>query len=175
MLDNQAFGEQLIHEFDLSNLYTIGRFWEAGSCPHLFGCAVEGRSVRYLGELFARQPGRSQTERVIVPEGTTALLIAELEQESTTIERVRVNGRLYSSVIFLNKGDTVELAVRSGDAIELTGFYTARHSGLPDPWLRNSVVHEFMLCATPPVTPDLQKTSWNGKKEGLVSKGLKDD
>ena len=33
---NGKTSSQQIHELDLSNLYTIDRSWECGSCPHLF-------------------------------------------------------------------------------------------------------------------------------------------
>lgn len=140
--------EQSIHEFDLSNLYTMDRSWEAGSCPHLFSYGCDGRSLRYLGELFARQPGSSMTERLVIPQGTAALLIAELETEQTTIEEIRINGQIHLSHLSLQKGDMVRLPGRPGDVIELSGYYTAGLTALPDPWVRNCLIHEFMLRGT---------------------------
>ena len=63
-----------------------------GSCPHLFSIGVGSPVPRYLRELFARQPGKAQTERIIVTAETSTLLIAELEFEQTIIEEIRVNG-----------------------------------------------------------------------------------
>lgn len=88
--------EQQIHEFNLSNLYTISRFWEMGSCPHLFAIQNGRATLKYLRELFARVPGKVETEHITVSTGTTALLIAELESEQTTIDSIRVNGKSFS-------------------------------------------------------------------------------
>jgi hypothetical protein len=71
---------QYVHEFDLSNLFTITRFWEVGSCPHLFAFEDSHRPLRYLGELFAHSPGIAQVEHFIVPGKISYLLIAELEK-----------------------------------------------------------------------------------------------
>ena len=146
--DSSATLRQLIHEFDLSNLYTIGRFWEAGSCPHLFGCAADTRLIRYLGELFAREASRSQSEHLVVPAGIRAMVIAELERESTTIEEIRVNGIRRRSQLRLQQGDVLRVPVRPGDVVELKGYYTAVSEGAPDPWRRNCIVGEFMASAS---------------------------
>ena len=144
---SSAIREQPVHEFDLSNLYTISRFWEAGSCPHLFAYTADSRLIRYLGEVFARQSGRSQSEHVVVPDGIATLVIAELERERTTIEEIRVNGIRRICRAHLERGDVLRIAVQPGDVVELRGHYSAEREGLPDPWLRNSVIWEFMMCA----------------------------
>ena len=143
--------EQPIHEFDLSNLYTIDRFWEAGSCPHLFATTPDSRFPRYLGELFARQAGRSQTERVIVPAGIRALVIAELETERTTIEEIRVNETRRISLVDLERGDVLWVPVEPGDVVDLRGYYTAAGETAPDPWLRNCIIGEFMSAVSTPL------------------------
>lgn len=136
--------EQQIHEFNLSNLYTIGRYWEMGSCPHLFSM-INGTSVpKYLGELFAQQPAEVQTERIIVSADTTAFLIAELEVEQTIIEEILVNGNSFLRNATLNKGAMVWIPVQHGDVVELTGYYVAQAVSQTDPWLRNSLIHEFL-------------------------------
>ena len=53
-------------------------------------------TLKYLRELFARVPGKVETEHITVSTGTTALLIAELESEQTTIDSIRVNGKSFS-------------------------------------------------------------------------------
>jgi len=151
--------EQLLHEFDLSNLYTISRFWEVGSCPHLFARVNDGGSLQYLGELFAGATLRPQSERVAVPDGIGALLIVELQRERTTIEELRINGLHHISQVCLEQGDVVWLSVRPGDIVELRGYYSAEHSALPDPWLRNSVISDFMMCATQHGAPSVAGTA----------------
>jgi hypothetical protein len=133
--------EQPIHEFDLSNLYTIGRSWEAGSCPHIFAV---GEQIRYLGEIFSLTPSLRQRERFIVPDGIGKLVVAELEAETTIVEQVLINEEKVRSRVNLECGEFIELGVQPGDIVELTGYYIPERFALPDPWFRNIVVYEFM-------------------------------
>src|SRR6266849_3490341 len=127
---------------------TIERFWEAGSCPHLFACTADSHLPRYLGELFTRQAGGSQSEHLIVTGGIRALVIAELETESTTIEEIRVNGTRRTSLVHLERGDVLWVPVQPGDVVDLRGYYTAAGGTAPDPWLRNCIIGEFMMSAS---------------------------
>lgn len=136
--------EQQIHEFNLSHLYSIRRYWEMGSCPHLFSLQNGTGALKYLRELFARQPGNMQTERITVSTGTTALLIAELESERTIIDHIRVNGKSFSRSVILEKGAKIWIPVQSADVVELTGYYVTQVAGTTDPWLRNSLIYEFL-------------------------------
>ena len=134
--------EQPIHEFNLSNVYTVDRYWEAGSCPHLFSIR-SGRFV-YCGELFARQPGKFEVEQVIVGEGITALLICELELETTMIEEIRLNERIIKDHLTLTTDEVARIPVRHGDVVTLRGYYISRGSNPTDPWLRNSLIRNFV-------------------------------
>ena len=144
--------EQQIHEFNLSHLYSIRRYWEMGSCPHLFSITNGTGPPKYLRELFARQPGKAQTERIKVSADTDSLLIAELELEQTIIAEILVNGRPFLRNATLNKGALVWVPVQPGDVVELTGYYVARAASPTDPWLRNSLIQEFLEQA-PPAAP----------------------
>ena len=141
--------EQQIHEFNLSNLYSIHRYWEMGSCPHLFSITKGTSSPKYLRELFARRPGKAQTERIMVPAKTSSLLIAELEFEQTVIEEILVNGNLFLRDATLGKGALVWVPAQPGDVVELTGYYVTRASSPTDPWLRNLLIQEFLEQAAP--------------------------
>jgi HNH endonuclease len=144
--------EQQIHEFNLSHLYSIRRYWEMGSCPHLFSITNGTRPPKYLRELFARQPGKAQTERIKVSTDTDSLLIAELELEQTIIEEILVNGNPFMRNATLNKCALVWVPVQPGDGVEMTGYYVARAASPTDPWLRNSLIQEF-LDQAPPAAP----------------------
>jgi len=141
--------EQQMHEFSLSNLYTINRHWEMGSCPHLFAMQKSSATLKYLRELFARVPGKVQMEHIIVSSDTSALLIAELEPEQTTIDYIRVNGKYVSRSVILEKGTRIWIPVQLGDVVELAGYYVAQMAGTTDPWMRNSLIHEFLEQAAP--------------------------
>lgn len=139
--------EQALHQFDLSNLYTISRFWEAGSCPHLFAVESERTTRKYLRELFARTPGKRATESILVERGIRALIIAELEPERTILNEVRVNGRLSLKGLTLNQGQSLQVEVCSGDLVQITGQYDSLPGARPEPWERNRRVNEFILRA----------------------------
>ncbi len=134
--------EQSMHEFDLKNLYTISRFWEAGSCPHLF--AQYTSEVKYLGELFSRSPGASEYHHVDVPLGSNALIVAELEPELAVIQSIRVNGELKIEGTELGQGETLLVRAASGDDVEFVGYYLAGFSGHLGPWQKNHLIAEFM-------------------------------
>jgi hypothetical protein len=135
--------EQVLHEFDLANLYTISRFWEAGSCPHLFTASTKPRGIRYIQELFGQQPGQMKVERFVVPDGTRKLIVAELEVETTWIESIRVNGIRHTAGLHLDQGDTLVITVQPGDRVEFVGYYVTKNPTLISPWERNCLVAGF--------------------------------
>jgi len=92
-----------IREFDLSNLYIIDRFWECGSCPHLFLETSYGK--KYSGELFAKTPNEVQINSIQIPSDVNSCIVAELEHEMTHIIKVFVNNNLLYSNVVLNKND----------------------------------------------------------------------
>jgi hypothetical protein len=138
--------EQSLHELNLSNLYTIDRYWEAGSCPHLF--SVRNGKLFYCGELFAHRPGKLEVVQIIVRKGTTALLICELELETTMIEEIRLNEQIINDHVSLSTGEVVHIPVCHGDVVTLRGYYIARGSNPTDPWLRNSLIRNFVRLST---------------------------
>ncbi len=142
---------QDIHELDFSNLYVLSRFWEMGSCPHVFFRRSRTRKILYVGELYGRAPNLVQTNRLIVPSGVDAVIIAELEREETHVIHARVNGVTVCSNCHLAQGDELILHVREGDSVTLTGSYrliTQSPSVRSDPYLRNEVVSGYMINAT---------------------------
>ncbi|BCA55955.1 hypothetical protein W02_30950 [Nitrospira sp. KM1] len=137
--------EQQIHDFNLKSLYTINRYWEMGSCPHIFFLGQETILPEYYGELFAKQPGESHQEIIIIPSGIDTVLIVELEPEQTIIEEISINKSLYRTMVRLNQGDALSIPVKSGDLIDLKGHYISKSTAATDPWFRNALVHGFIL------------------------------
>ena len=74
---------QEIHDFDLSNMYTIDRSWECGSCPHLFISSKSGQNISYCKELLAHCCLVDGKENFFVPEHVDSIIIAEIEDEVT--------------------------------------------------------------------------------------------
>lgn len=143
--------EQEVHQLDFSNLYTIDRSWEAGSCPHLFLEHSLDSSLTYWGELWAGAPDQSQVDSLQVPQAVNALLLTELENEVAHVVEVWVNGVAVTRNRVLHRGQTLRVSVRPGDRVRLTGYYVPHASARnrePDPWWKNEVVAAFMQSAT---------------------------
>lgn len=139
--------EQEVHQLDLSNLYTIDRSWESGSCPHLFLEHSRNSSLSYWGELWAETPDELQVDGLEVPRAVSALLLTELENEVTFVVEVRVNDVAVIRNQVLHPGQTLRVAVRPRDRVRLIGYYVPEASARdrePNPWCKNEVVAAFM-------------------------------
>ena len=113
---------QNIHDFDFDNVYWIDGYWNCGSCPHLF-FETDKFNLTYVGELFDALPNIRSKESVIVPKGIKYLVIAELEQEVTTIDNIIVNGIKKISNIKLRTGDSLKLPINELDNVLIEGHY----------------------------------------------------
>lgn len=133
--------DQPVHRFDPTNLYTVTRYWEMGSCPHLF--VQTGDGLRYVRELFVETPGLLNSEIYVVPAGGRALVLAELEDETTAVESVEVNGVHAVGPLTLVRGDRLDVNVHAGDVVRFTGHYVADRETRPQPWEKNRVVASF--------------------------------
>lgn len=132
-----------VYELDLENVYTLSRYWECGSCPHLF-LETSAWELLYFSELFARVPGKLQEHVVTVPNGVTALVLVELEDEITVVERIDINGRREHEHVILTKGDTLRIKVGAGDCCIFLGYYQGATNRTTAPWRRNEVVDTFI-------------------------------
>ena len=81
----------------------------------------------------------------MIHEKVQALVIAELEHEVTTIERITVNGAETHRDVVLRRGDSLSIAGRQGDIVELTGSYCKVRGVLPNPWGRNALIAAFLV------------------------------
>jgi len=134
---------QQFHEFDLSRVYTIDRYWAMGSCPFLFFRPHDGRLI-YAKELFAQGVATRSRETITVPSGSTSLIVAELERETTYLESISVNGRHQSINLELRRGDSWDLSVGCGDEIQLVGWYSPELPGRQDPLYHNQLICNFI-------------------------------
>lgn len=113
---------QEMYQLDLGNLYILDRYWEAGSCPHLFAI-TENSAVRYLGELFATHAGVCTSVSVNIEQGIRYLVLAEIEDERTLVHSVSQGDALISKQILLEKGDYFIVPIQSTGPVTLTGQY----------------------------------------------------
>jgi hypothetical protein len=148
-----------VHPFNLECLYTLSVHWEAGCCPHLFFDRSDGM-ITYESSLFSREPGATAIENVIVPTGVNGITIAELEEEVTQIESIKIDGRLIQSDLTMFKGDVLRFEVKPGDHITIVGKYLARATDVSHARVfeRNEAIVLFMA--------DRLKT-WSIKGEAL--------
>lgn len=146
--------DQPVHELDLANVYTLSRYWACGSCPHLFFERHGVPRLQYVGELFARKLPDSQEHCFRVPVGVEALLIAEIEDETTYIEQLVVNSATLHQNARLTKGQCLRIAVSRGDFCRIRGRYESTASQRPDAWRRNEIISQYMVAKgdAPPIT-----------------------
>ncbi|MCR9260901.1 MAG: hypothetical protein NXH95_14350 [Pseudomonadaceae bacterium] len=135
---------QTVHTLDIDNMYIVDRGFEAGSCPHLF---LEYRTSRlvYIQELWAHSPRVEQQHELVVPEGATAIVIAELEFEITRVARIEVNGFVEFKDIYLSKGEELRVPVSERDHVVLVGSYDPVVEPITKaPWTKNNLIRDFL-------------------------------
>lgn len=143
---NGTDARQEIHQLDLTNLYVINRYWEAGCCPHVF---LEGAdsSLVYYGEIWSREPRVTQISKLVVPESVAFLIVAELEPETAHLSEISVNGKRLVANRVMRRGEYIRIPVRPANTVSLTGAYLPDRNvdgRRPDPWWKNSIVSAFI-------------------------------
>lgn len=118
---NELFYQE-IHKFDFNNIYWIDRYWGYGSCPHLF-YKFKNEELKYQGEILNVSPKTIQTEKFIIESDISKIVIAELEQETTQIKYIKINGIKVFNSITLTEGQSFEFTAKKFDEIEINGSY----------------------------------------------------
>jgi hypothetical protein len=136
---------QDLHDFDLSNVYRLGRYWQGGSCPHCFWRNREGL-LTYAGELLSGEPDVVQTLLFQIPPDTGAIMIAELEDEITTLNHLNLDGTVVCGEVILAKGQHLDIFARGASVMEVRGSYHVTHDvgRKPDPWMKNRMIGTFL-------------------------------
>lgn len=135
---------QEIHEFDLTNMYTIDKYWMCGSCPHLF---YVNETVSYSRELLTDCESKMGTDFFTVPENVKSIIIAEVEDEITEIISIKINGITYLENILLKKYDFIKIPSCSGKNIEIIGQYisnTITDNNILKGVKRNEIISNFL-------------------------------
>lgn len=143
MIDGKVESQD-IHEFDLSNMYTIDRSWECGSCPHLF---LVGQEISYSKEILSQCCLKHGKDFIRIPEKIESIIIAELEDELTEITSIKINGRVVLENHRLNKNETLSINVNSGAYVEISGRYIPYKmelKGIPSGIKRNELISDFL-------------------------------
>ncbi len=140
---NETF--QDLHNFDLSNMYTIDRFWACGSCPHLFFIA---ENVSYAREILAHCNTRIGIDQFTAPRNITKIIIAEIEDEITEIVSLAINGKIILENTYLKKDQYIQILVDPEDHIEIIGQYIPYIAGKEKRLYggkRNELVGKFLM------------------------------
>ncbi len=117
-----CISEQSIHHIDYNALYWISEDMQCGSCPHLF-FETKDRKLLYQKELFKREPDKNISERLQIPQNVVAIVIAELENETTHLSSIQTNDSATNIDITLTKPNYYKHVVHGGDIITITGKY----------------------------------------------------
>lgn len=112
----------------MNNLLLISRYWECGSCPHLFIKNIGSDKWVYVDELFSSNPGATQiysiNKSTDIFKNVKSIKIIELENEITWIEKVCVDGVLVIANVMLEKDDELNLNVEKSELVEIYGSYS---------------------------------------------------
>lgn len=120
---NDLVQEVEIKDFDPKHLLLISRFWECGSCPHIF-LKKERDNWEYLGELFSNSPNKLQKKTLDFSHSTyTEMKIIEIEDEITYINDIVLDGKVFVSNIKLVKGEEITIPIHEIREIKISGSY----------------------------------------------------
>ena len=90
---------------------------------------------------------RGGEDSFVVPDGIKKIIIAELEDEITQIQTIKLDGKVHLSNLELQKGEEIEITVSSGQKIEVVGKYiplvTIDHDQ-PTGRIRNTIIYDYM-------------------------------
>lgn len=112
----------------MSSLFMISRYWECGSCPHLFIQNKGASEWQYKGEVFSSGPDKTHAFRIDRRNPDFKLVkkikIMEIENETTYIEKILLDNKVASKNVTLNVNDELEIDVEGSKLIEIFGYYT---------------------------------------------------
>ncbi len=116
-----------IRGFDLDNLLLISRFWEFGSCPHIFIQYENEKEWKYYGELFSAKPKDYNSVNFNFMDlglhNVEKIKISELEKERTFINEIFVDNIMTNKDIVLEKGEEIILDVKGVKEVLFNGYY----------------------------------------------------
>ncbi|MEZ8446759.1 MULTISPECIES: hypothetical protein [Vibrio] len=131
--------------FEPTNTFTLNVGWQIGSCPHLF--CIKADKIVYERELLASCVSNVGEDLFVVPSSVSRLVIAEIEDEITTIKCLSVNGNALVHDLTLKKGDAYEFNVNEGDVVEIVGLYEpylSQMSNIPVGNKRNDLICNYI-------------------------------
>lgn len=114
-----------IHKINYNSLYLINGGALCGSCPHLFFENKAGE-LSYGGELFSSHPNVLLSEEKSLPHDTIAIIITELEQETTYIKEIYIDNVIKTLNQHLDIGDYYRVETCQCSKVTITGSYSPK-------------------------------------------------
>lgn len=140
--DNEGEYEIEIHDFDFTNLYSVNSYWQIGSCPHLFLINKQGRQ-KYHRELLVSSSYITGVDNFEVPVDIYQIVIRELEDEVTYIDKLYLNDKIVVEFTTITKGEELIIDVNPLDKVKIEGSYEPFIKNKPRPndmWYRNKII-----------------------------------
>ena len=102
--------------------------------------------LEYVKEIFTLFPNQLNIEIIVIPQGVIKLHIAELEDEITEINSIKINGQTLVENIVLLKGDTKIVSVVDFDKVEIIGTYRTdyKNRAIENLKYRNKIIGQYI-------------------------------
>ena len=115
----------IVKKFDPKTLLLISRFWECGSCPHLFAKNNKTNKWEYIGEVFSDHPDLLQSyTKKFDNKLYSVFKVKEIENEITKIDVIYVDKKELITSIKLKKNDEIIFSTNKGKLLEIKGMYS---------------------------------------------------
>lgn len=142
--DNEGEYEIEVHEFDFNNMYSVNSYWQIGSCPHLFFINNSGRQ-EYSRELLVSCSYINGVDEFEIPIDVHQIVIREIEDEVTYIDRLYVNDKIVVEYMTISKDEKLVINVKPFDKVKIEGSYepfVRNKTQFNDLWYRNQIITE---------------------------------
>jgi|AntRauTorcE11897_2_1112592.scaffolds.fasta_scaffold00645_11 hypothetical protein len=128
-----------VHRLDLKNLITINEYLNFGCCPYVFGINSDD-SVDFLGDILTNKYAKIDIHDYI------KVIIWELEEEVTYIEKIIADGRTIARDKILTKNEYISINNETNhiSTIEIFGHYEAEN-GYTDSLTNFSCKHNLIM------------------------------
>lgn len=140
--DNEGEFEVETHPLDFTNLYSVNSYWQVGSCPHLFFINKLGNQ-EYIRELLVSCSNIKGMDSFVVPININKIVIRELEDEVTFIDKLLINNEIVIEFRMLEKGEELIVDVSPLDIVKIEGSYEpsfCKKKENNDLWYRNQII-----------------------------------
>lgn len=160
---NRKNFSQEVERFNFVNYYEVNRFWDCGSCPHIFIKNSAEAKWKYFGEALTSQNEEKKEFKIdfVVEE----IMFAEIEHETSCFKYITILDKcgeikLTCKEFTLEQGEVkifrIPKATEYPITINLSGFYTPKTQvsyEAESKMFRNSIIRNFLHYISDPIFP----------------------